>query len=109
MQHAIVDLTAASPSQSLANKVKSSLSDTMLTQDEPNRSRTPWMEVVEAKRAIRSQHIKRHQDKTGNLGIDTKITELADISTLTQLLESKKLSAEDIITAYIQKYVSTST
>ena len=67
------------------------------------------MEVVEAKRAIRSQNIKKHQDKTGNLGTDTKITELADISTLTQLLESKKVSTEDVVTAYIQKYVSTST
>jgi hypothetical protein len=75
----------------------------MLTQVKPVRSTTPWTEVVEAKRAIRSQHIEKHQDKTGSLRDDTNITGFADISTLTQLLESKKLSAEDIITAYIQR------
>lgn len=75
----------------------------MLTQEEPARSRTPWTEIVEAKRAIRSQHIRNHQDKIGYSGIDTKITQTADISALTQPLESKKVSAEDIVTAYIQK------
>jgi hypothetical protein len=77
----------------------------MLTKEEPVHSKTPWGEVVEAKRAIRSQHIEKYQDKTGNLVVDTKITGNSDISVLTQLLESKKVSAEDIITAYIQKYV----
>jgi hypothetical protein len=75
----------------------------MLAQEEMVRSKAPWTEVVEAKRAIRSQHIEKHQDNTRNSGIDTNITGTSDISTFIQLLESKKVSAEDVITAYIQQ------
>ena len=77
----------------------------MLTKEEQVCSKTPWTEIVEAKRTIRSRHIKNHQNKIGNSGIDTEITQTPDISALTQLLESNKVSAEDIITAYIHKYV----
>jgi ribonuclease HI len=77
----------------------------MLTKEEPVCSKTPWTEIVEAKRAIRSRHIKNHQDKIGNSRIDTEITQTPDISALTQLLESKRVSVEDIVTAYIQRYV----
>jgi hypothetical protein len=75
----------------------------MLTKEEPARSKTPWAGVVEAKRAIRSQYIEKHQDKIGKSVIDTNITETSDIGVLTQLLESKKVSAEDVVTAYIQR------
>jgi ribonuclease HI len=77
----------------------------MLTKEEPVCSKTPWTEIVEAKRAIRNRHIKNHQDKIGNSRIDTEITQTPDISALTQLLESKRVSVEDIVTAYIQRYV----
>jgi ribonuclease HI len=77
----------------------------MLTKEEPVCSKTSWTEIVEAKRAIRSRHIKNHQDKIGNSRIDTEITQTPDISALTQLLESKRVSVEDIVTAYIQRYV----
>ena len=79
------------------------MSDIMLIKEEPTRYKTPWAEVVEAKRAIRSQHIEKHQDKIGKSVIETNITETSDISVLTQLLESKKVSAEDVVTAYIQR------
>jgi hypothetical protein len=75
----------------------------MLAKEEPVHYKTPWAEVVEAKRAIRSQHIEKHQDKIGNSVTDTNITETSDISVLTQLLKSKKVSAGDVVTAYIQK------
>lgn len=80
-------------------------SDIMLAQD----PKAPWTEVVEAKRTIRSQHVEKHQQKIGNSGIDTKITGVSDISALTQLLESRTVSAEDVVTAYIQKWVWIST
>jgi hypothetical protein len=79
----------------------------MLTQEEPVRSKTPWTDIVEAKRAIRSQHIKTHRQDTGNSEIGDKITRISDISALMQLLESREVSAEDIVTAYIQKCVYT--
>jgi hypothetical protein len=76
-----------------------------LTQDDPIRAKPLWTEVVETKRAIRSQHIEKHRHDVENSENDARITGNPDISALTQLLESKQVSAEDIITAYIQKYV----
>ena len=77
----------------------------MLTQDDSIRSKIPWTEVVEAKRAIRTKHIEKHQRKIEDSEIYAKVTGIADISSLTQLLESNEVSAEDIVTAYIQKCV----
>jgi hypothetical protein len=77
----------------------------MLTQKDPIRAKPSWTEVVETKRAIRSQQIEKHRHDVENSENDARITGNPDISALVQLLESKQVSAEDIVTAYIQKSV----
>jgi hypothetical protein len=77
----------------------------MSTQEDPIRAKLPWTEIVETKRAIRSQHIEKHRHDVEHSENDARITGNPDISALTKLLESKQVSAEDIVTAYIQKSV----
>ncbi|KLU89838.1 hypothetical protein MAPG_08807 [Magnaporthiopsis poae ATCC 64411] len=60
----------------------------------------PWADVVAAKRAIRDEHVQKHShaDSDANLAAD-----VVDIETLTGLLESGKVSAEQLIRAYIAR------
>lgn len=63
--------------------------------------KTTWTDVVAAKRAIQSEHIEKHRSTPETSPLNTKITDTSDIGSLTQLLESGVVSAEDVVKAYI--------
>jgi hypothetical protein len=62
-----------------------------------------WDEVVSAKRANRDALIKTHQTSRRTAEHNTYITDISDVDALQKLLEARKVSAEEIILAYIQK------
>lgn len=75
----------------------------MVTDPDLAKPRTAWTDVVATKRAIRTQLIEKHRDASKSSSSGIKITENADISSLTQLLELGQISAEDVVKAYIIK------
>ena len=61
----------------------------------------PWREVVATKRAIRDAQIKEQQP---NLDArDDRITDIAEVEQLARLIETRELSAEAVVKAYILK------
>lgn len=62
-----------------------------------------WEEVVTAKRLERNALIERHCDSASGLESHTRITDIADVDTLTHLIESRALTAETVTRAYIQR------
>lgn len=65
--------------------------------------KSAWTEVVAAKRAIRDRHIEEHRSMSMNSSPTAKITKVSDIDSLTRLIESGDVSAEDVVKAYIAK------
>lgn len=63
------------------------------TGEKTNRS---WEGVVAAKRAIRDAQIRKYEG-----GSDISGADIADVETLTNLLSSGQVSAEELIRAYI--------
>ncbi|KAK6819193.1 hypothetical protein RU639_008045 [Aspergillus parasiticus] len=65
------------------------------------KSNRSWTEVVTAKRAIRDAQIRKHEAANRNGSFDILGADTADVKTLTNLLESGQVSAEDMIRTYI--------
>ncbi|KAF2994373.1 hypothetical protein E8E13_001705 [Curvularia kusanoi] len=63
--------------------------------------RTPWTEIAAEKRANQDAHIDEHCSRNKEVCSDSNT--LADIQTLTNSIKRGKLSAEDVIKAYIDK------
>ncbi|PIG85341.1 hypothetical protein AARAC_002797 [Aspergillus arachidicola] len=61
-----------------------------------------WTEVVAAKRAIRNAQIREHEAANRNGSFDIFGADIADVQTLTNLLGSGQVAAEDIVRAYIE-------
>ncbi|KAB8209213.1 amidase signature domain-containing protein [Aspergillus parasiticus] len=65
------------------------------------KSNRSWTEVVTAKRAIRDAQIRKHEAANRNGSFDILGADIADVKTLTNLLESGQVSAENMIRTYI--------
>ncbi|KAB8225849.1 amidase signature domain-containing protein [Aspergillus novoparasiticus] len=65
------------------------------------KSNRSWTEVVTAKRAIRDTQIRKHEATNRNGSFDILGADIAEVKTLTNLLGSGQVSAEDMIRAYI--------
>ncbi|KAJ1706284.1 hypothetical protein NYO67_11552 [Aspergillus flavus] len=65
------------------------------------KSNRSWTEVVTAKRAIRDAQIRKHEAANRNGSVDILGADIADVKTLTNLLGSGQVSAEDMIRTYI--------
>lgn len=74
--------------------------------EEAPHSAVAWTEVVKAKRAIRDQQTESYEDAIKCSPATNKITAIADVETLTQLLRSGAVSAEEVVASYIERYVS---
>lgn len=61
----------------------------------------PWAEVVAAKRAIRDAHVGKHELVNKGSGTDTLGADVVDVEALLDLLRSGKVSAQELIRAYI--------
>jgi hypothetical protein len=66
----------------------------------------PWTEVVAAKRAVRDAIIQKHQPDI-NLQLLPLGPDAVDIEYIINLLETKQVSALDLIRNYIARWVST--
>lgn len=64
--------------------------------------KTAWRDIVAAKRATRDELIKKHLIWS-KISPAADITNVDDISALTQLLEKGEVSAEDVVNMYITK------
>lgn len=56
-----------------------------------------------AKRAERDALTGRHRGPESAPGHDIDVTDIADVNALRRLLDTRELSAEDVIRAYINK------
>lgn len=68
--------------------------------------KTPWAEVVKAKRLERDALIEQHRAAAAALEDPERITDIADVDALINLFETKALTAEVVVRAYIQRSVS---
>lgn len=82
---------------------KSNYHSTVAVNSETMAPKSAWTEVVAAKRAIRDKHIEEHRSTSVNSSPAAKITKISDIDSLTRLIESGDVSAEDVVKAYIAK------
>jgi hypothetical protein len=62
-----------------------------------------WNEIVIAKRANRDTLIATHRSPKAIAEHTTYITDISDVVALQELLKDGKVSAEDVVLAYIQK------
>ena len=66
----------------------------------------PWVEIVKAKRLARDALIEQHRTAAAVSEAHTRITDIADVDALTKLYETKAITAEVVVRAYIQRSVS---
>lgn len=64
---------------------------------------TTWKEVVTAKRANRDALIATYRSPKAITEHATLITDINDVVALQELLKNGKVSAEDVVLAYIRK------
>lgn len=76
-----------------------------MTVIESTKDQRPWEEVAAAKRAIRDGEVAKHHVAFKNFKTSAHIMDIGDVSSLTKLLECGSVSAEEVITAYIQRSV----
>ena len=62
-----------------------------------------WSDVVAAKRAQRDALMYSHRITESGPALDTAITDITDVSELRHLLQTRQVSAEDVVHAYINK------
>jgi hypothetical protein len=74
----------------------------MISQDITSGPKRPWTEAVAAKRAIQDAHLEKHRPSPtstlSDLGTDT-----IDVQDIISLLETKKISALDLIRGFIAR------
>jgi hypothetical protein len=75
----------------------------MAVMSDPVVPRSAWTDVVAAKRATRNGLVDKYHCTSESSPIVSKITKIADVGSLTRLIASKEVSAEDVIRAYISK------
>ena len=63
----------------------------------------PWEKVAAAKRAEREALLKQHSSHSRRSNHDTRITDIADVRALTDLIRLARVTAEDVVNAYIDK------
>ncbi|KAH7000845.1 amidase [Macrophomina phaseolina] len=68
--------------------------------------RTPWTEIVEAKRSVRDAQVEKHRHRSKNIHRDTRSTDVADVQVLTESIQRGEVSAEDIVRAYIDNLIT---
>jgi len=69
----------------------------------------PWQEIVAAKVGVRDVLIREHSCNHNASESEFSTTEISDVTALTKLLASGRLSAEEVIRAYIHQSVIFST
>lgn len=75
----------------------------MVARQEPAARNIIWTDAVAAKRAIRDEHINKYHNKSLYSSSVVKVTEVDDIATLLELLNSGEISAEAVVNAYIDQ------
>jgi hypothetical protein len=78
----------------------------MTISDHPPRTRISWTEVVATKRSARDTKIAEFQKEPKNRDHITRITDVAEVQHLQKFIEDGNFSAEEIVRAYIARYVS---
>ena len=65
----------------------------------------PWQDIVAAKRAARDEAVYKYLHTEPAAGTHEDVTGLVDVAVLVRLLETGTLSAEQVVRAYIQRYL----
>jgi hypothetical protein len=65
----------------------------------------PWKEIVTEKRAIQDAQIEKHSTAGTNTSLNHIVSKKVDIEILTSLLRGGKVSAVEVIHAYIRRDV----
>ncbi|KAH8651267.1 amidase signature domain-containing protein [Xylariales sp. PMI_506] len=73
----------------------------MASSEHPEKENRSWTEVVTAKRAIRDAHLRKYQSSNEEPSLNILRGGIVEVEALTNLLSSGRVSAEELIRAYI--------